>query len=93
MMSTEEFQKVDKQIQWALKGIITLGIAACALVLNSLLTDVDDVKADTSIIKNRLIKVETQLDNYSERSHERDEAMKEMQRTLEQIQVQQAKTK
>lgn len=92
-MSTEEFKRIDTQIQWAFRGIVALGVAACAIVLTSLLTDVDYVKTDTNIIKNRLIKVETQLDNYSERSRERDEAVKEIQRTLEQIQVEQARTK
>lgn len=71
-MSAEDYKKADLVIRYSLRGIIALGVGACAIVFNGMRdgiyknsADIEEVKMEvkkeTSDIRERLVRLETQM--------------------------------
>lgn len=86
-MSTEEFKRVDRIIQWCLKGLITIGVAAVGIVGKGVYNDVAYTKAAVGAINLKLEHVETKLTDHieleKELSKKRDDQIERIQRTLD----------
>lgn len=92
-MSADDFKKADLIIRYSLRGIIGLGLAACAIVFNSMRDSIYDngvatteltkeVGKELTDVKERLIRLETRMEDQIELSKKRDQAIENIQQTL-----------
>ena len=85
-MSDLEFKRADRAIQWALRGLMALGVGACALVFNDMRGGVISLRADFNSerteMRDRLKSLETKIEDRSDDDRRRDEDIKEIRRQL-----------
>lgn len=85
-MSNDQFQRADRMITWGLRGVIGLGLAACALVFQDVRASIvalsENFTQESREIRDRMMRLETQMDAQAESDRRRDQAIDDIRREL-----------
>lgn len=81
-MSEKDFHRADRIITWGLRTVIGLGLSACALLFQDVRSSIaelaTEVHADSKDTRDRLMRLETKMEDLADNDRDRDKAINEL---------------
>lgn len=81
-MSFDQQKQIDNISMWAMRGIVGLCCFSCSIIFYNVSGDIGIIKVDVGEMKIKMMRVETQFEDSKAENLRRDEAIRDIQRAL-----------